>query len=53
MGWEEGSRKTAAAAECKLLSIPIPDGKAPDEMTLLHVLYSCETTFFVALCFTY
>lgn len=33
--------------------IPIPDGKAPDEMTPVHVLYSCRITFSVALCFTY
>lgn len=53
LGWEEGSQKTAAAAECKLLSIPVLDGKAPDEMTVLHVLYSCGITFSAALCFTY
>lgn len=54
VGWDGGcSRKTAAAAECKLPSIPIPAGKAPDEMTPFHVLYSCRITISVALCFRY
>lgn len=47
------SPKPAGAAEFKLLSIPTPDGKAPDEMIPLHVLYSCRITFSVVLCFTW
>lgn len=47
-----GDSWKTAAAEYKLPHIPVPDGKAPDEMTPLHIFYSCRITFSVPLCFT-